>query len=58
MGLLGLTVGEEFGGAGRGFYEHCIVTEEISKANASVGFSYYVHSNACTNQIYAHGSLE
>ena len=56
MGILGLTASEEYGGAGLGYYEHCIVTEEISKANASVGLSYLAHSNLCVNQISLNGS--
>jgi isovaleryl-CoA dehydrogenase len=51
MGFLGMTVEEEFGGAGLGYYEHCLVTEEISKASGSVGLSYIAHSNLCVNQI-------
>jgi isovaleryl-CoA dehydrogenase len=49
MGFLGMTVGEEYGGAGLGYYEHCLVTEEISKASGSVGLSYLAHSNLCVN---------
>jgi isovaleryl-CoA dehydrogenase len=49
MGFLGMTVEEEFGGAGLGYFEHCLVTEEISKASASVGLSYIAHSNLCVN---------
>lgn len=49
MGFLGLTVEEEFGGTGLGYYEHCLVTEEISKASGSVGLSYIAHSNLCVN---------
>ena len=56
MGILGLTASEEYGGAGLGYFEHCIVTEEISKANASVGLSYLAHSNLCVNQINLNGS--
>ena len=56
MGLLGLTASEEYGGAGLGYFEHCIVTEELSKANASVGLSYLAHSNLCVNQINLNGS--
>ena len=40
---------EEYGGAGLGYYEHCLVTEEISKASGSVGLSYIAHSNLCVN---------
>ena len=51
MGLLGITVEEEFGGAGMGYLEHVIVMEEISRASASVGLSYGAHANLCVNQI-------
>lgn len=56
MGLLGITVEEEYGGAGLGYYEHCLVTEEISKASGSVGLSYIAHSNLCVNQIRLNGN--
>merc|ERR1719162_789012 len=58
MGLLGMTVEEEYGGAGLGYYEHCIVTEEISKANAGLALSYLAHSNLCVNQIRLNGTEE
>lgn len=51
MGFLGMTAEEEYGGAGLGYYEHCLVMEEISKASASIGLSYVAHSNLCVNQI-------
>jgi isovaleryl-CoA dehydrogenase len=51
LGLLGLTVEEEFGGSGLGYLEHCVAMEEISRASASVGLSYGAHSNLCVNQI-------
>jgi isovaleryl-CoA dehydrogenase len=56
MGFLGITVEEEFGGAGLGYFEHCLVTEEISKASGSVGLSYIAHSNLCVNQIRLNGN--
>jgi len=56
MGLLGITVEEEFGGMGLGYYEHCIVTEELSKANAGLGLSYIAHSNLAVNQIRLNGN--
>jgi isovaleryl-CoA dehydrogenase len=56
MGLLGMTASEEFGGMGLGYYEHCLVTEELSKANAALGLSYLAHSNLCVNQIQLNGS--
>src|SRR5918995_278665 len=55
-GFLGLTVSPEFGGAGLGYLEHFIVHEEISRASPAVGFSYLVHSHACVNQIFLHGT--
>ena len=56
LGLLGITVGEECGGSGLGYWAHVIVMEEISRASASVGLSYGAHSNLCVNQIYRNGS--
>src|SRR6267378_70714 len=58
MGLLGITVEEEFGGAGLGYLEHCVAMEEVSRASASVGLSYGAHSNLCVNQIRRNGSAE
>ena len=51
LGLLGITVEEEFGGAGMGYLAHVVAMEEISRASASVGLSYGAHSNLCVNQI-------
>lgn len=51
LGLLGITVEEEWGGSGLGYVEHCIAVEEISRASASVGLSYGAHSNLCVNQV-------
>jgi isovaleryl-CoA dehydrogenase len=56
LGLLGITVSEEYGGAGLGYLAHCIVMEEISRFSASVGLSYGAHSNLCVNQIFRNGS--
>ncbi len=56
MGLLGVTVEEEYGGAGLGYLEHVVATEEISRASASVGLSYGAHSNLCVNQIRLNGT--
>ena len=56
MGVLGMTVSEEFGGAGLGYLEHVIAMEEISRASASIGLSYGAHSNLCVNQINRNGS--
>ncbi len=58
MGLLGVTVPEEFGGAGLGYLAHVVAMEEISRASASVGLSYGAHSNLCVNNIYLNGSDE
>ena len=58
MGVLGITVEEEYGGEGLGYYEHCLVTEELSKANGALGLSYLAHSNLCVNQIRLNGSEE
>ena len=58
LGLLGITVAEEFGGAGMGYLEHCVATEEISRASASVGLSFGAHSNLCVNQISRNGTPE
>ena len=56
MGLLGITVEEEYGGAGMGYLEHCVAMEEVSRASASVGLSYGAHSNLCVNQLRRNGS--
>jgi isovaleryl-CoA dehydrogenase len=56
LGLLGITVSEELGGAGLGYLAHCVVMEEISRASASVGLSYGAHSNLCVNQIFRNGT--
>ncbi len=56
LGVLGLTVEEEWGGAGMGYLEHCVAMEEISRASASVGLSYGAHSNLCVNQLRRNGS--
>jgi len=58
MGLLGITVEEEYGGMGLGYYEHCLATEELSKANGALALSYLAHSNLCVNQIRLNGSEE
>lgn len=56
MGLLGITVSEEYGGAGLGYLAHTVVMEEISRGSASVGLSYGAHSNLCVNQIFRNGT--
>ncbi|MBM3952244.1 MAG: isovaleryl-CoA dehydrogenase [Rhodospirillales bacterium] len=56
LGLLGVTVEEEYGGAGMGYTEHVVAMEEISRASASVGLSYGAHSNLCVNQIRRNGT--
>ncbi len=58
LGLLGITVEEEWGGAGMGYLAHCVAMEEISRASAAVGLSYGAHSNLCVNQLRRNGSAE
>ncbi|TKB43090.1 isovaleryl-CoA dehydrogenase [Thalassotalea mangrovi] len=58
MGLLGMTVDEQYGGSGLGYVEHVVAMEEISRASASVGLSYGAHSNLCLNQINRNGTHE
>ena len=58
MGLLGVTVSEEYGGAGLGYLAHVVAMEEISRGSASVALSYGAHSNLCVNQINRNGSHE
>ena len=58
LGLLGVTVEEEFGGVGMGYLAHVIVVEEIARASASVSLSYGAHSNLCVNQIKLNGTAE
>ncbi|MEP6702609.1 MAG: isovaleryl-CoA dehydrogenase [Betaproteobacteria bacterium] len=56
MGLLGITVSDEYGGTAMGYLAHIIAMEEISRASASVGLSYGAHSNLCVNQIFRNGN--
>ncbi|TBW13154.1 isovaleryl-CoA dehydrogenase [Azotobacter chroococcum subsp. isscasi] len=56
MGLLGLTVAEEYGGAGMGYLAHMIAMEELSRASGSIALSYGAHSNLCVNQIHRNGT--
>lgn len=58
LGLLGVTVEEEYGGAGLGYLAHVVAVEEISRASASVGLSYGAHSNLCVNQLRLNGTAE
>ena len=58
MGLLGITVEEEYGGTHLGYLAHCVAMEEISRASAAVGLSYGAHSNLCLNQIRKNGTEE
>lgn len=58
MGLLGMTVEEEYGGTNMGYLAHVVAMEEISRASASVGLSYGAHSNLCLNQIRKNGTHE
>ncbi len=56
LGLHGITVEEEYGGAALGYLEHCVAMEEISRASAAIGLSYGAHSNLCVNQLSRNGS--
>jgi len=56
LGLHGITVEEEWGGAGLGYLEHCIAMEEVSRASGSIGLSYGAHSNLCVNQLRRWGN--
>jgi isovaleryl-CoA dehydrogenase len=58
MGLLGITVPEEYGGSGLGYLAHVVAMEEVSRGSASVGLSYGAHSNLCVNQINRNGTPE
>ncbi len=58
LGVLGITVEEDYGGAGLGYLEHVVAMEEISRASASIGLSYGAHSNLCVNQIRLNGTEE
>lgn len=58
LGLLGITVEEEFGGSGLGYLEHAIAMTEISRASGAIGLSYGAHSNLCVNQIRLNGTAE
>lgn len=57
LGVLGMTIPEEFGGLGKGYLEHVLVMEEISRGSGSIGLSYSAHSNLCMNQLSRHGSI-
>ena len=56
LGLLGMTVPEEYGGSGMSYLAHLVTVEEISRASASLGLSYGAHSNLCLNQLKLHGN--
>lgn len=58
LGVLGMTVSEEYGGAGLGYLAHVIAVEEISRASAAIGLSYGAHSNLCVNQIHRNGNAD
>ena len=58
LGLLGMTVDEEFGGSGLGYVAHTVAVEEIARASASVSLSYGAHSNLCVNQIKLNGTAD
>jgi isovaleryl-CoA dehydrogenase len=56
LGLLGMTVPEEYGGTGLGYFAHLVAMEEVSRGSASVGLSYGAHSNLCVNNLFLNGS--
>ena len=56
LGLLGMTVAEQYGGSGMGYLAHAVAMEEVSRASAAVGLSYGAHSNLCVNQIHRNGT--
>jgi isovaleryl-CoA dehydrogenase len=58
LGLLGITVSEDYGGAGMGYLAHVVATEEIARASASISLSYGAHSNLCVNQLKINGTHE
>ena len=58
LGLLGITVSDEFGGSGLGYLAHVVAMEELSRASASLGLSYGAHSNLCVNQLHRWGNDE
>src|SRR5690242_3327056 len=58
LGLLGITVEEEYGGSGLGYLEHVVAMTEISRASGAIGLSYGAHSNLCVNQIRLNGTHE
>jgi isovaleryl-CoA dehydrogenase len=58
LGLLGITVSEEFGGSGMGYLAHLVAMEEISRASASVGLAYGAHSNLCVNNLFLNGNAD
>ncbi|MEL7486409.1 MAG: isovaleryl-CoA dehydrogenase [Pseudomonadota bacterium] len=58
LGLLGITAGEEYGGADMGYLAHCVAMEEVSRGSGAVGLSYGAHSNLCVNQINLNGNAD
>lgn len=58
LGLLGITASPEYGGTGMGYFDHCLVMEEMSRVAAGIALSYGAHSNLCVNQIDKNGSPE
>ena len=58
LGLLGITASPDFGGSGMGYFDHCLVMEEISRGAGGIGLSYGAHSNLCVNQIDKNGTTE
>lgn len=58
LGLLGVTVPSKYGGSDLGYFEHCLIMEEISRASGSIALSYGAHTNLCINQIKRNGNEE
>ena len=56
LGLLGISVAEEYGGTGMGYLAHTVAMEEVSRASGSVGLAYGAHSNLCVNNLYLNGN--
>lgn len=58
MGLLGVTASPDYGGAGMGYLDHVVISEEMSRVSAAIALSYGAHSNLCVNQINLNGTAE
>lgn len=58
LGMVGITVPEDYGGTGLGYMEHAIIMEEVSRGSGGFGLSYIAHSNLCANQLTLNGNEE